>query len=156
MVQLVICICVIVIGLQLNVNDLKLLVYHGSCKTYIKGYPLYDEKDLKTLIFVTCIIKNFKINKEFDDMDNSEIVKNLKSYIDRMLRTIFKSNINDFIQEKKKQIIQNQNVNNNEKMKYFLPFQKEIELHIYNTLSIKFENDMMKIYNENNVKSIIN
>jgi len=155
MAQLVICICVIVIGLQLNVNDLKLVGYHGSCKTYIKGYPLYDEKDLKTLIFVTCIIKNFKINKEFDDMDNSEIVKNLKSYIDRMLRTIFKSNINDFIQEQKKQIIQNQNVYNNEKMKSFLPFQTEIELPIYNSLSIKFENDMMNLDNVHIVKSKI-
>ncbi len=155
MAQLVISISVITIGLQLNVNDMKLIGYNGSCKSYIKGYPLYDEKDLKTVVFVICIIKSFKINEEFNEMDNSDIVKNLKSYIDRLLRTTFKSNVNDFVQQQKKQVTQQQNVHNNEKMKSFLPYQTDIDLPVYNSLSIKLNEEMMDLEKTYIVKSKI-
>ena len=99
--KVVLSMAAIVINIQLQIFDISVIRYSGSCIPFIFGFPLYDETNMKTVEFVVCVFKELKLNELINSMKIEEVVTTLKPYIVKLARGEFKSDINRFLTERK-------------------------------------------------------
>ena len=56
------CCCFIVIELQLQYTQSKMISHEGSPKSFIKGYPVYSQTDDKTINYITSLLRRTRVD----------------------------------------------------------------------------------------------
>ena len=147
--KVVLSMAAIVINIQLQIFDISVIRYSGSCIPFIFGFPLYDETNMKTVEFVVCVFKELKLNELINSMKIEEVVTTLKPYIVKLARGEFKSDINRFLTERKTAVEKQVDVQYKGSFNYklFMPYQGNIKLPSYNPLSTKIKEPYMSFEN---------
>lgn len=155
--KMVLTMSALVINIQLQIFDTASIRYNGSCVPFIFGFPLFNETNMKTIEFVCCVFKEIKYNEQIVSMKNEEIINTLKSYIMRLVKGEFKSDINIFLTEKKSTIVKQLEVKKEQLFNYkmFLPYQGRVNFSSFNPLSTKIKEPFMTYENTLIAKSKI-